>query len=139
MAGEKDRQLAIRYEAETLDETRAYWDRVLDADGIEDLECGTEPTGCLRTRVTLPSSLVEVDERQRYFALAQQYLRSGRFRDQLEREIWRRHVDGRSYREIVADERLAGLAQWLGRTVYLKLVHGVINKHRDKMLGRTSR
>jgi hypothetical protein len=120
-------QLAFRWEARTLDETRAWWDAHLRACGFRDIE--PVPGGMLSNESHRDKSAAELAEGEAYFCAARSYLARTRFPWRLERVVWEAHSRGQTMREVLATARASRLA-----SVSLKHVHAIIARHRAAML-----
>jgi hypothetical protein len=110
-------------------------DRLLKADGFEDIET---PTGLKNEssaerhvhRVsdlkTNPNKFAETEE---YFRRASHFLWEHEWYSDLERRCWELHCDGASYTRIVRTMKREGHS-----TIYRRRVHVLVTRHRELML-----
>lgn len=81
---------------------KTVWYRKLERAGFRDIETGSEHDGLLRTDKRIdPEKLSEYEAQAEYYRLAGQYLHEATFEAPFDRDVWERHAEGMSVRNIV--------------------------------------
>lgn len=99
-----------------FEKLKAKWDKKLADSGFEDIE---NADGSLKVEVhprTLANAML--DNRQFYYATAQDFLNSCKFTTLLDYTVWKMHTEGISYRTIAAE---IGITFYKVRTIVAKL------------------